>query len=287
VVSARDGGSVNAAAVVRFGSTKVKGFMNMNDSKIKPLPFLPALLFFGIPSVVAGIIVWVVMPWLNYRGLPFFFNYVVVYATLPMLALIVASLIAYQQEGRVLVWSEIRSRFRFNQMNGRAWLWAIGLTLFMFLTAGSLSFAARWIASNVVAPPSYWPPELNPTASAASANASIPTEFMGISLAGNWWIFIILLGSLVIATLGEEFWWRGYILPRQELVYGKPTWIVHGVLWAYFHLFAPWNFLGILPGCLRLAYVAQRLTNTWVATIAHGLANGLLVLIVVAVGIAR
>lgn len=94
--------------------------------------------------------------------------------------------------------------------------------------------------------------------------------------------------SLIIATLGKELWWRGYILSRQELAHGSRTWIVHGLLlWAAFHLFAPWNFIGILPGCLALAYVAQRLKNTWPAAIAHGLANGLLVLVVVVMGIAR
>lgn len=37
----------------------------------------------------------------------------------------------------------------------------------------------------------------------------------------------------------------------------------------------------ILPGCLALSYVAQRLKNTWPAIIAHGLENGLLEVIVV------
>ncbi|HKZ70997.1 MAG TPA: CPBP family intramembrane glutamic endopeptidase, partial [Anaerolineales bacterium] len=149
-----------------------------------------------------------------------------------------------------------------------------------------LGFTALWLSS-FFAPPAYWPAELKPAAPAANASAALPTELMGMPLADNWWILAVLLGSLVIATLGEEFWWRGYILPRQELVHGKRTWIVHGLMWAAFHLFAPWNLIAILPGCLALSYVAQRLKNTWPAVIAHGLANGLLVLIVVVMGIAR
>lgn len=258
----------------------------MNTPNIKPLPFLPALLYFGIPSAFVAIIVYTVMPWLTARGFPIFFNYLLVYATAPMLALIAASLIAYQREGRAMDWNGISARFRLGQMNGRSWLWAIGLAVFMFITAGSLAFTARWLSS-FIAPPAYWPAELRPAAPTAAASAALPTEFMGMPLAGNWWILAILLGSLVIATLGEEFWWRGYILPRQELVHGKQTWIVHGLMWAAFHLFAPWNLFVILPGCLALSYVAQRLKNTWPAVIAHGLANGLLVLIVVAMGIVR
>jgi len=30
--------------------------------------------------------------------------------------------------------------------------------------------------------------------------------------------------------LRRELWWRGYILPRQELAFGRWTWIIHGLL---------------------------------------------------------
>jgi membrane protease YdiL (CAAX protease family) len=258
----------------------------MNNPQIRPLPFLPALLYFGIPSVIAAIIVYVIMPLLAALGFPIFFNYLLVYATAPMLALLVASLIAYWREGRPLTWMDITDRFRLRRMDGRSWLWTFGLLAFMFVSAGALSFTSRW-TSSLIAPLAYWPTELKPGGAPTATNAAFPTEFMGVPLAGNWWILPILLTSLVIATLGEELWWRGYILPRQELLYGNRTWIVHGLFWAAFHLFAPWNFFAILPGCLAVSYVAQELKNTWPGIIAHGLANGLLVLIVVVLGIFR
>jgi membrane protease YdiL (CAAX protease family) len=258
----------------------------MTGPQIRPLPFLPALLYFGLPSAIAATIVYGIMPWLAALGVPIFFNYLLVYATAPMLALLVASLMAYQREGRAVSWRGLAERFRLGRMTGRAWLWAIGLLVFMLVSAGALSFTSRWISA-LIAPPAYWPAELKPGAVPASANAALPTEFMGVPLAGNGWILPILVASLVIATLGEEFWWRGYILPRQERVYGHRAWIVHGLLWAAFHLFAPWNIIAILPGCLALSYVAQKCKNTWPAIIAHGLANGLLVLIVVVLGILR
>lgn len=227
------------------------------------------------------------MPVLAQRGIPIFFNYLLIYATFPMLALIAASLIAYRGEGNPMSWPDFKNRFRLNKMDGKSWLWAIGLTLFMFLSVGLLSFTAPWLASfSFLTPPDYWPAELKPTAPSGLVGGAIPTEFMGLSLAGNWWILVVLLISLVIATFGEELWWRGYILPRQELTHGKWTWVVHGILWASFHLFAPWNIIAILPGSIALSFVAQRLKNTWPAVIAHGLVNGLLVLIVVVIGIA-
>jgi membrane protease YdiL (CAAX protease family) len=257
-----------------------------NISIIKPLSFWKALLYFGIPAVVAILIVYVAMPLLDARGVPIFFNYLLVYATAPMIALIAASVIAYWREGNVMSWAGIKTRFRLNKMGGKSWFWAIGLTLFMFLSASLLSSTARWLASfPLFAPPDHWPAELKPTTASAPGMNAIPTALMGIPLAGNWWIFFAMLASLVIATLGEELWWRGYILPRQELAHGNRTWIIHGLLWTLFHLYAPWNLITILPGCLALSFVAQRLKNTWPAVIAHGLANGLGVLIVVVIGI--
>ena len=253
--------------------------------EIRPMPLKMALVFFGIPALVAALVVWVIMPLVDDRGVPFFFNYLVVYAGLPMLALIVAAVTAFRLEtgGRSL--AALKTRFRLVPMNLRSWLWTIGLTVFMVATAGALSFTSRAAASVPwLAPPYFWPPELNPAAR-TGAGGGIPTEIMGVELAGNWWIPGLLLLSLVIATLGEELWWRGYILPRQELAHGSRTWLIHGTLWAMFHLFAPWNFFAILPGCLALAWVAQRLRNTWPCIIAHALANGSLVIPAVVLGV--
>ena len=75
--------------------------------------------------------------------------------------------------------------------------------------------------------------------------------------------------------MGEEFLWRGYILPRQELTYGKHTWMVHGVLWTLLHAFKWWQMLALLPGALALSFVAQRLQNTWPGIIAHFVTNGI------------
>ena len=259
----------------------------MNNSIIiKPMSIWAALLYFVIPAAVVVSNVYVVMPLLAARGVPIFFNYSLVYITTPMLALIAASFIAYRHEGNSTSWSDFSHRFRLNKMDGRSWIWTIGLTLFMFLSVGLLSFTARLLASfSLLAPPKYWPTELKPTAPSGFTSGALPTEFMGLSLAGNWWIFVVLLISLVIATFGEELWWRGYIFPRQALTHGNRTWLIHGLLWTAFHVFAPWNLLAILPGCLALSFVAQRLNNTWPAIIAHGLANGLLVMVVVVLGI--
>jgi hypothetical protein len=43
--------------------------------------------------------------------------------------------------------------------------------------------------------------------------------FMGVTLKGQWWITIVYFSALLFNIFDEEFWWWGYILPRQEKVF--------------------------------------------------------------------
>ena len=250
---------------------------------LKPMSLQSSILFFGIPAILVTIQMYIVMGLFANSGLPIFWNYTLIYATIPMFLLIIASLVFFRREGNSLSWSVLKQRFRLQRMNKNDWLWVLGLFLLMFITAGVLSVVTSPVIAEVFPPPAYWPDELNPLES--SPSAEIPSEFLGEPLAGNWWILLVVLSSLVIATLGEELWWRGYILPRQELTHGKNTWIIHGILWGLFHIFHPWNLLVLLPGSLALSYVVQKRENTWVAIIAHALVNGFLVISMISMGI--
>jgi membrane protease YdiL (CAAX protease family) len=57
---------------------------------------------------------------------------------------------------------------------------------------------------------------------------------------------------------------------------------VHGLLWNAFHAFKWWDLAGLLPVCLLIAYISQRTKNNWSALIAHGLFNGLALVLVLA-----
>lgn len=75
--------------------------------------------------------------------------------------------------------------------------------------------------------------------------------------------------------MGEELLWRGYLFPRQELTHGKHTWVVHGLLWTGFHMFAPYNALMVLPGALFMSYIVQRYRNTSFFIVEHALMNAI------------
>jgi len=107
-------------------------------------------------------------------------------------------------------------------------------------------------------------------------------QLLGESVRGRWEIVFLFLMLLLFNVVGEELWWRGIILPRQELTHGRWTWVVHGLLWTAFHAFKWWDLLGLLPVCLLIAFISQRTKNNWPALIAHLLFNGLTLILVVA-----
>lgn len=254
----------------------------MNSSirdNIKPMSLSSSVFFFGIPAIIIFINMYFFMRFLDNNSFPIFWNYMLIYSVLPMSLIIISVIFLVKKENHDL---NLKQRLRLGKMGKSEWIWSLLLFIFMFLSAVILQFTSPIIAK-IFSPPQFWPDELNPLKNTVSTK--IPSEFLGQSLSGNWWVLIVILLSLIIATLGEELLWRGYVLPRQELTFGKKTWIIHGVFWVLFHIFLPWNLIAILPGALALSYVAQKKENTSPTIIAHGLANALLIIIVVTLGI--
>jgi len=75
---------------------------------------------------------------------------------------------------------------------------------------------------------------------------------------------------------GEELQWRGYVLPRQELAFGRSAWVIHGICWSVFHLFMQptlWDTIRMAITGLALSFVAQRTKSTWPGIVGHSFGN--------------
>ena len=63
--------------------------------------------------------------------------------------------------------------------------------------------------------------------------------------------------------------------PRQELVFGRNTWIFHGIGWGLFHIAFGWQLLiTLIPLIFIQSYIVQKTKNSWVGVIMHGSING-------------
>lgn len=92
---------------------------------------------------------------------------------------------------------------------------------------------------------------------------------------GRYWLLLVWIPYWILNILGEEFLWRGVMLPRQEIAFGKHAWLVHGLGWGIFHIAFGWQLLiTLIPLIFIQSYMVQRTKNSWVGVIMHGGLNG-------------
>jgi membrane protease YdiL (CAAX protease family) len=228
-----------------------------NDRLLKPLkamPFWQAILFFGIPTLAIALSIWVFWPALMEAGMSGSTAYVLALSSLNA-GLLVAALVGYHLEGQPRNWAAFSKRMRLERMTGKIWLW----TLLSTLLFGVLALLINALAVMVYRALGFSMPDQSPGDMSALMHG------------------VVLFFNIV----GEELWWRGYILPRQELVHGKSTWFIHGILWACFHMFKWWAVPFMLITCQIIPFVAQKTKNTWPGMINHIIINGAGVLLAV------
>jgi membrane protease YdiL (CAAX protease family) len=274
---------------------------------LKPAPLSVAIPIFAGTSLLFFLALYVLLPALRNRGSSWFLIYNLV-LVLPTLLLVCAALIAYRIEGRDFTWVSVRDRFRLRNLDSSGWFWTAALSAFMFGGHNSiyLAFAltlpailienrgmkrriVRWAVYVALFLACSWliwqtqralhsiPLHSEPRELGNFFAQFASTSFMGLSLKGRWWIPVYYLLALLAGNIaGEELWWRGYLFPRQELAHGQHTWLVHGVLWAAFHLFlqmTAWDMVRMFPTCCALAFVAQHKKNTWPGIVGHTFGN--------------
>lgn len=229
------------------------------------------MLYFGLPTAIGLVGLYIVLPALHRAGVPLLWNYTLSFAGMFPL-LLGTALVAYRLEGNKFTWKDIKIRFRIKGLTKSGWAWTIGLLIIFVGGQILLMPTAGWLVSILPLPlPEALPNAIDPRV----VKTNIPSEFLGNPLPGNWGIALWYTVILLFNIIAEEFYWRGYVLPRQEVVHGRSTWIVHGVLWTLFHTPMWWNLLSLLPSTLSLSFVATRQKNTTPGIIVHLIHNGL------------
>lgn len=239
---------------------------------IRPMSLWLSAILFVIPSLFFMMSYHLVMPWLSVFGLTNF-ERLVVALTIPHAGLFAAALIAYHRvEKRPLHWSAFAERFRLPRLTFKTLFWGLGIFVVGVLVSQLFAQIGLLLITNGIIPlPSDLPLLTDPN---VQISLKVLERFVGGSILGNWNVAIAFFVMLFFNITGEELWWRGYILPRQQLVHGRWTWLIHGLMWWGFHFFMWWNMISILPICLIISFVAQRTKNTWPGFIGHYLING-------------
>jgi membrane protease YdiL (CAAX protease family) len=239
-------------------------------AKLKPLSWMHSLIIFLIMSSVIYATHYIFAPaYQAATGQPYLVGYLIGWGV-NMALVFFASIIAYKLEGHPLTLKAFSDRFRLNHMKRSDWLWTLVVLLVVLGAYFGLSFTSKWLTTlSIFAPHPAFPKDM-------VTGELTPGYLFGMPLIGKWWIAVIYFVIWLLNIFGEEFWYRGWMLPRQELAFGKYAWIVNSLMFTFQHWLQPWNFLMILPGALFAVFVVQRQRNTWITIIQHGFSNFIL-----------
>lgn len=228
----------------------------ITNQSIKPLPFWRSLLLFGVPAVGLILVSYMFYPFMKSLGISPNLAFTIK-TILFMGSLIAAAIIGIRREGNAGSWRAVLTRWRIKPMTGKDGNWMTAGLIVTFLLQVSLSKLFNPLINQFI----------------ANMGWKIPTE-AGYDLDRTSFMSIGLLAiSLIFNIVGEEVWWRGYILPRQELRHGKFAWLIHGTMWALFHIYRPWEIPAKLFVAQVIPFIVQRRKNTSISLIMHMLMN--------------
>ena len=89
-------------------------------------------------------------------------------------------------------------------------------------------------------------------------------------MVGAWGLLgLFSVNALFNTVLGEEFLFRGVLLPKMKGTFGKWDWVVNGVIFGFYHLHQPWGILSSVVTGLIYAFSAKRFHSTWFSIILH------------------
>jgi len=241
---------------------------NMNPPQ--PLGWKASLFIFAIFASALYVTHYVLVPrYTEATGKPYLIGYL--WGWIVTVGLVfLASLVLYKLEGHPISWRSFAARYRLDHMPKQDWLWSLVVIVVVMGFMFGLSWTAGWLARiPLFAPHPVFPAELRP---GAMTNLTAG-QFMGMTLSGQWWLIPVYFIGWLLNIFGEEFFYRGWMLPRQEAAFGKWAWLVNGTMFCFQHFMQPWNFLAIWPGALFMAFVVQYRRNTWIGIVQHGLMN--------------
>jgi membrane protease YdiL (CAAX protease family) len=183
---------------------------------------------------------------------------------------ILSMIIVYREEGD-LRWTTIKRRLWLNTPRDpktgvprrKLWLWAIPFVILISLWELVLApiLDNLWVSifPFLAEPPGF-------ALGTALGSPEVQAQFVGA-----WGLLALFAVNALFNTfLGEEFLFRGVLLPKMNGVFGRWDWVAAGVLFGVYHLHQPWGILGAIgSGVFLISFPARRFRSTWLSIIVH------------------
>jgi membrane protease YdiL (CAAX protease family) len=219
-------------------------------NNLKPLNRSGLILLFVIPTLLNFIACRILIPAFQDAQLfPVEISYFISVGLFVLVPMFFGAIILVSREIKSADFKDILERLRIKRLSLNDSLWTVAG--FVLLSLASFVIAKMIMPLfNMDAMPFFF------------QNMPLTTENMYIL-----WLWPLFF---FFNIFGEEFLWRGYIQPRQELLNKKWTWLVHGLLWAFWHLPMGLDLIfSALPIFFILPAVVQIRKNTSIAIVIH------------------
>ncbi|HET7035856.1 MAG TPA: CPBP family intramembrane glutamic endopeptidase [Thermomicrobiaceae bacterium] len=191
--------------------------------------------------------------------------------TIGLAWLVVFSLLLVRQEEGNLAWGTVKRRLRLNapisprtgQQGGRLWWWVVLLVvlygLYSVLLEPPIHHAVSALLPGLAEPDRY------------SLDELLKSHDRVAALEGAWWLVLLFAALGFFNIFGEEFLFRGVLLPKMGGVFAAWTWVANGLIFALYHLHQPWSIpTASVDGIFLLALPAWYFRSTVVPLIVHG-----------------
>jgi len=101
---------------------------------------------------------------------------------------------------------------------------------------------------------------------------------------GSWGLLgLFFVSQLFNTVLGEEFLFRGVLLPKMEGVFGKWDWVANGVIFGFYHLHQPWSILSTVIIGIIYAFSGKHFHSNWFPIILHSVQGAFLLILVLGI----
>ncbi|MCC7361398.1 MAG: CPBP family intramembrane metalloprotease [Anaerolineales bacterium] len=181
---------------------------------------------------------------------------------------VLALIILYREEGNIRLgtisrrfWLNHPSSARNGETQKALWWWLIPLILLVAALEIGLRSTLVDVWTGLF--PFFAEPE-------GYDLAAMFTPELRAQLVGAWGLLALFLVSALFNTfLGEEFLFRGVLLPKMEGVFGKWDWVANGVIFGFYHLHQPWGIAASILSGASYAFSGKRFHSNWFPIILH------------------
>jgi len=227
-----------------------------SNSAVKRLGFIPSYSIYIAAALLMYVLTKYLIPYLSsVTGQETILFWFIVGGLGIFTPLIITGLLILKSEGFKLNKETLTERLRFRKLNKTDLVWTL------------IGFISTAIASTLI---------LKLLVVITGEFDTSPSFMIFEPLTkGRFWLLAVWFPYWILNILGEEFLWRGVMMPRQEIAFGKYTWLVHGFGWGLFHVAFGWKLLlTLIPLIFIQSFVVQKTKNSWTGVLLHAGLNG-------------